>query len=117
MINQGNRAVFEYIEDSAWGLRVQKKKGTVVTDYILSGKNITHMTVTGGHTLHFYYDAQDRPAQVNYNGTMYRYVHNLQGDIIAIVDAAGNTVVQYTYDAWGEELSARSAGKSEMSAQ
>ena len=55
------------------------------------------MTVTGGHTLHFYYDAQDRPAQVNYNGTMYRYVHNLQGDIIAIVDSAGNTVVKYAW--------------------
>ncbi len=71
-------------------------------DYILSGKNITHMTVTNGPTLHFYYDAQDRPAQVNYNGTMYRYVHNLQDDIIAIVDGAGNTVVQYAYDAWGQ---------------
>lgn len=33
----------------------------------------------------------------------YRYVHNLQGDIIAIVDAAGNTVVQYSYGAWGEK--------------
>jgi YD repeat-containing protein len=63
------------------------------------------MTVTGGHTLHFYYDAQDRPAQVNYNGTMYRYVHNLQGDIIAIVDSAGNTVVKYAYDAWGGKKS------------
>jgi len=38
---------------------------------------------------------------VQYNGTMYRYVHNLQGDILAILDSAGNTVVQYAYDAWG----------------
>ena len=52
------------------------------------------MTVTDGPTMHFYYGDQDRPAQVNYNGTIYRYVHNLQGDIIAIVDSAGNTVVQ-----------------------
>ena len=26
---------------------------------------------------------------------IYRYVHSLQGDIIAIVDSAGNTVVEY----------------------
>ncbi len=38
---------------------------------------------------------------MQYNGTMYRYVHNLQGDILAILDSAGNTVVQYAYDAWG----------------
>ncbi len=90
---------------NADGLRVQKKKGDIVTDYVLSGKNIVHMTVTNGPTMHFYYDAQDRPAQVVYNGVTYRYVHNLQGDIIAIVDAAGNTVVQYTYGAWGEKKS------------
>lgn len=32
-----------------------------------------------------------------------RYVHSLQDAIIAIVDSAGNTVVQYTYGAWGEK--------------
>ena len=96
--NSGGTVEYKYNAD---GLRVQKKRGSTVTDYILSGKNIAHMTVTGGHTLHFYYDAQDRPAQVQYNGTMYRYVHSLQGDILAILDSAGNTVVQYAYDAWG----------------
>ena len=65
---------------NADGLRVQKKRGSTVTDYVLSGSNIAHMTVTGGHTLHFYYDGQNKLAQVQYNGTMYRYVHSLQGD-------------------------------------
>ena len=59
--------------------------------------------------VHHLYDAQDRPAQVVYNGVTYRYVHNLQGDIIAIVDANGNTVVQYTYGAWGEKKSVTGA--------
>ena len=35
---------------------------------------------------------------------MYRYVHNLQGDIVGIVDSAGNLVVEYRYDAWGKQL-------------
>ena len=55
--------------------------------------------------LHFFYDAQSRPAFVEYNGVKYRYVHNLQGDIVGIVDAAGNLVVEYRYDAWGKLLS------------
>lgn len=39
--------------------------------------------------LHFFYDAQSKPAFVEYNGIKYRYIHNLQGDIVAIVDTSG----------------------------
>ena len=39
---------------------------------------------------------------------MYRYVHNLQGDIVAILDAAGNAVVEYKYDAWGKPITVSS---------
>ena len=55
--------------------------------------------------LHFFYDAQSKPAFVEYDGVMYRYVHNLQGDIVAIVDTDGNLVVEYKYDAWGKSIS------------
>ena len=51
--------------------------------------------------LHFFYDAQNRPAVVAYNGVPYAYVKSLQGDVIAILDADGNVVVSYAYDAWG----------------
>ena len=39
-----------------------------------------------------------------YNGTAYAYVKSLQGDIVAILDENGNTVVSYGYDAWGAPL-------------
>ena len=52
--------------------------------------------------MHFFYDAQSRPAMVEFNGTLYSYVHNLQGDIVGIVDSAGSLVVEYKYDAWGK---------------
>ena len=39
---------------------------------------------------------------VSYNGTKYTYVHNLQGDIVGILDASGSLVVEYSYDAWGK---------------
>ena len=39
-----------------------------------------------------------------YNGFPYAYVKSLQGDIVAILDENGNTVVGYGYDAWGAPL-------------
>ena len=65
-----------------------------------------HLT-RGSDKLHFFYDAQSRPAMVNFNGTFYSYVHNLQGDIVGIVDSAGNLVVEYKYDAWGKPVTVR----------
>ena len=55
--------------------------------------------------LHFFYDAQSRPTFVKWNNAMYRYVHNLQGDIVGIVDSNGNLVVEYKYDTWGKLIS------------
>ena len=93
-------AKFVYNEN---GLRVQKIVNGVVTDYVLHGKNVVHMT-SGTDELHIFYDAQNRPAVVVYNGTAYAYVKSLQGDIVAILDENGNTVVSYGYDAWGAPL-------------
>ena len=54
--------------------------------------------------LHFFYDAQSRPVKVEFNGTVYTYLPNLQGDIVGILDNAGTLVVEYKYDAWGKPL-------------
>lgn len=79
------------------GLRVKKTASTTgTTNYTLHGKNITHMT-NGSNTMHFFYDAASKPAMVEYNGTRYGYVYNLQGDVIALIDQSGNQVVRYTY--------------------
>ncbi len=59
----------------------------------------------GTTTLYFVYDENSEiigfsklTATAN---EMYYYVKNLQGDVCAIVDSTGATVVSYTYDAWG----------------
>ena len=96
----GVTAEFVYNAD---GLRVQKTVNGVVTKYTLHGKNVVHMT-SGADELHFFYDAQNRPAVVLYNGTAYAYVKNLQGDVIALLDGTGNVVVSYVYDAWGAPI-------------
>ena len=100
MQKAGVTAEFVYNAD---GLRVQKTVNGVATKYTLHGKNIVHIT-SGTDELHFFYDAQNRPAVVVYNGTAYAYVKSLQGDIVAILDENGNTVVSYGYDAWGATL-------------
>ena len=43
---------------------------------------------------------------MRYNGTLYYYVLDLQGDVIAIIDESGAIVASYCYNAWGEVLSA-----------
>ena len=100
MQKSGVTAEFVYNAD---GLRVQKTVNGLATKYTLHGKNVVHMT-SGADELHFFYDAQNRPAVVVYNGTAYAYVKSLQGDIVAILDENGNTVVSYGYDAWGAPL-------------
>ena len=100
MQKSGVTAEFVYNAD---GLRVQKTVNGVATKYTLHGKNVVHMT-SGTDKLHFFYDAQNRPAVVVYNGTAYAYVKSLQGDIVAILDENGNAVVSYGYDAWGAPL-------------
>ena len=100
MQKSGVTAEFVYNAD---GLRVQKTVNGVATKYTLHGKNVVHMT-SGTDELHFFYDAQNRPAVVVYNGAAYAYVKSLQGDIVAILDENGNAVVSYGYDAWGAPL-------------
>ena len=102
---------FEYNEN---GLRTKKNRmfydsatGTVrqqTTEYTLHGKNIVHWS-SGTNTMHFFYDAQNKPAVVVHNGKPYGYLYNLQGDVIALIDSSGNRVVEYRYDAWGRILS------------
>lgn len=97
----GTTATFDYNAD---GLRIRKTVNGIETNYTLHGKKIVHMT-QGANDLHFWYDAQNRPAIVQFNGEKYGYVVNLQGDIVSIIDNTGTEVVKYVYDAWGKILS------------
>ena len=52
----------------------------------------------------FIYDNNGKPYAFYYDGTLYYYITNLQGDVIRIIDTAGATLCTYTYDAWGRLL-------------
>ena len=92
---------YEYDEN---GLRLNKTVNNVSTDYYYNG-SILMSLVTGNDTLLFSYDASGQVAAVNHNGTYYYYLRNGQGDIVKLIDNSGATVVEYTYDTWGKQLS------------
>ena len=81
--------------------------------YVLDGSKILKETILyssafNGNstiTLEYYYD-ESGIASFRYNGTVYHYIKNLQGDVIGIVNSNnGGIVVEYTYDAWGNVIS------------
>ena len=83
------------------GMRTQKTVGGVKTNYYYdSDKNLIAL-VKGNDTLLFYYDSDGSATSFSYNGTMYFYVKNLQGDVVRIIDLSGTEVASYVYDAWG----------------
>ena len=80
----------------------------------MSAHKVVRETITNGTTtrvLDFIYDASGKPFALKYkNGTAavqtYYYVLNLQGDVIALMTVDRTIVAEYTYNAWGEILSA-----------
>ena len=60
----------------------------------------------GSNWLEFCYDESGRPYALNYNGVVYYYITNLQGDVVKISNPTGSVVAEYSYNAWGELLSA-----------
>ena len=85
---------------NANGIRTSKTVNGVIHEYLLDGANILRET-WGGNTLIPLYDNEEQVCGIEYNGTAYFFLKNLQGDVIAITDASGETVVRYSYDAWG----------------
>ena len=86
------------------GMRTSRTNGNRVYNYVYNGDSLRQVTVDN-HDLNFTYDASGRPLTLIYDGTTYYYSLNLQGDVTAILDRQGNTVVSYTYNAWGCILS------------
>lgn len=71
------------------------------------GTKLAHL-VRGTESVHFYYDAQSRPAILEYKkGSMtnkYAYVYNISDDVVGILDSDKALAVEYKYDAWGKPL-------------
>ena len=90
------------------GIRTSKTVGDTYTQYhIIDGIIYGEKTMgpDGTTEIFYFYDDNDRMYGFSYNGAMYYYQFNLQGDVTGIYDANGQLVVEYKYDAWGKILS------------
>ena len=86
------------------GVRTSKTvNGTTYNYTTLSGKVMRQQW--GSKSLEFVYDDGNQPFAMIYNDgsttTLYYYVLNAQGDVIALLNSAGALVASYNYGAWG----------------
>ena len=72
----------------------------VVHTYYYAGNKLLRETY-GSNALDFFYNADGSPYALKYNGTLYYYITNLQGDVMRVVDSDGNGVARYRYDPYG----------------
>ena len=93
-----------YYQYNDSGIRTQKGISGNVTNYYLNGDQVVR-EVSPYDTLDYFYDDNNNLFSFKLNGTEYYYIRNGQNDIIGILDAAGNQVVSYVYDTWGNILS------------
>lgn len=82
------------------GIRTIKTIGGTATTYLLDGSTILAQN-TGNTTIPFYYDASGKRTAFKYNGEMYYYVYNLQGDVTHIMKADKSIAGTYQYDPYG----------------
>ena len=92
-----------YTYDMA-GVRSSKTVGSMTYDFTTLSGLVTRQT-GGGKTIDFVYDENNQPLAMKYNNTLYYYVLNAQGDVIALADQNGNLIAKYSYDPWGKLLS------------
>ncbi len=101
VVNEDTNISYTYNHN---GIRTSKTVNGVTTNYTVDENNNIIEQTDGTNTIKFVYDSSNSPIYFTYNNTTYYYEKNLQGDIVAILDANGNTVVEYTYDIWGKLL-------------
>ncbi len=97
-----NGKKIQYLYDHT-GARVKKVVDGVATEYRMAG-DLLLSEKTGTQTYWYRYDSGANLISVTIKGKIYFYVKNAQNDIIGLVDAEGNMVVQYSYDSWGKLL-------------
>ena len=102
-IQNGNNT-YTYTYDEASGMRLSKTVDGVLYTYYYAGDKLTRMTVGDTVVMDFIYGPSGEPYAVKYNGSVYYYVLNLQGDVVKIFSSVGTPHGTYKYDAWGNIL-------------
>ena len=88
---------------NADGLRTKRTDGTNTYEYVYYDGLLQYMEYNNT-PVYFTHAPDGTPMGMLTGGNAYFYITNLQGDVVGIVDATGNLMVSYTYDAWGNPL-------------
>ena len=112
LTTNGETYTYDYDVD---GIRTRKIIDGAYHNYVTQNGKVVRETVQSGDwdwVLDFIYDNGGRPFALKYsydggnNFETYYYILNLQGDVVALMDTSGTVIARYTYNAWGEILSA-----------
>ena len=91
------------------GIRASKTVDGVKHTYVYDGTQLLAERY-GTTRLEFMYNESGQPHLVRYSTNSgssyvtYYYILNQQGDVMALMDTAGELAVKYTYDPWGKVL-------------
>ena len=88
---------------NANGMRTKRVSTDKEYTYVYDGSNLVRMTVDGQRVM-ISYTPDGTPLSIHYNGYLYYYVTNAQGDVVALVNGSQEAAVEYRYDAWGNIL-------------
>ena len=93
-------ASYDYDES---GIRTKKTVNGITTTYQLDGSKIVSEN-RNGIVQSYFYDENGSVLGITYGGENYYFRKNFRNDVLAILNASGEVVVEYSYDPWGNIL-------------
>lgn len=105
----GNEEVYASFNYDENGIRTseQSTEPGMSWDFTTEDGVITGRQNDNGKNYRFIYDENGRPTAFMLNDALYYYITNQMGDVIGVADADGNLALEYFYDAWGDNFTAR----------
>lgn len=105
----GNEEVYASFIYDENGIRTseQSTEPGMSWDFTTEDGVITGRQNDNGKNYRFIYDESGRPTAFMLNDALYHYITNQMGDVIGVADADGNLALEYYYDAWGDNFTAR----------
>ena len=100
LTNGQTSASYDYDES---GIRTKKTVNGVTTTFQLDGSKIVSEN-RNGTVQSYFYDENGSVLGIVYGGENYYFRKNFRGDVLAVLNASGEVVVEYSYDPWGNIL-------------
>ena len=100
LTNGQTSASYDYDES---GIRTKKTVNGMTTTFQLDGSKIVSEN-RNGTAQSYFYDENGSVLGITYGGENYYFRKNFRNDVLAILNASGEVVVEYSYNPWGNIL-------------